>query len=724
MPGLHSRLSGGRIKVDATWASIFLTMVHTDEVPAFVNGQPISGPSHLVPDRRRMVRPMHIPHIETLELPDGSLIDDDHARSICAVMTMLAASFSENDSSWKDWSDASPVMPGISEAAEIAPLDSAIRDALPALVDVCRRPRSNLVLELERVQTSRAKRIPQRAASHLAAHPEDWAQPTLAGPRPKRILAEVADESLDLFENRVVARLVDHCERYLAKRTRELRRLVMLYEEVFDLGELLTALWPRQNRLYTLLADLYDEEHQLQIARRSLAQLTTLRYRVLGMTDSELYRVIPRRAQVPPSLPSTNILVNDSRYRQARDLWIKGFLGGDNQRSPAELHARMLNGFESFDLFSLLLVIQGCGRCGAEAMDGLCRIRADYPICIRHPACGEIRVEFHRDSRSITLTCGERRLKVLPIFASLMSMNDEDRSVLLDGIAAECSTAKGDCLVLFPDSLEAADRPRSLDPRLSSLRHELDGASRLPFSMLPVSPWRVGSLDDVARAINWFIFSDRFSRVPTPIRIPPDLGEWAGRQRGSLRPTDDPQVWMLIAPDLPESALQELGAPGKKADMLRHKLSELTAPRSHRRRSADEAKRQGHEERLLTEAIRNVEARVPQCDATRNELEQASLGWQIALKCPVCGIENSGPEVREATFWCHCAGCKAGWGTRQCTHCAASKPIILPHSDSWVGILSEGQSPSRLAGSDLLCSPVILNAGGLGFRCPSCGESA
>jgi len=488
-----------------------------------------------------------------IRVPDKSIIDDDHARSICKVMDGLTREFNESTTTWADWSAVSPVMPGISEKADILTLDDEIRNHLPAIVDICRRPRHNLVHELERVPVSRAKRTPPRAAGFLAAHPEDWAQPTLSGPRPKRILAEVMHESLDMFENRVVARLVDLCGSYLARRIRELRRLVMLYEEVFDMGELLTSHWARQNRLYSLLAELFNEEHRLQVAQRTLEAITTIRYRILGLTDSQLYREVPRRALVAPELPATNILANDPRYRRVSDLWRTVFSRTDEQQSPEEIHRRTMEAFEGFDLFVLLLIVQACIRCGA-VVDERIVLSADKEVLLHHTFGGQFSVVFRSSSRCIELLVGERNLRIVPLFCSIGELAPKDQAALVEYLTDMCSTIKDEIVFVYPDALQHEHGPVAYaEGRLAALRHELPADERLSYSLLPVSPWRVGSLDDIARAINWFLLEHRFKCVPPKVQVPTEVAKIVRRWSYALQDTMNRDEWTVLTPSvLPE----------------------------------------------------------------------------------------------------------------------------------------------------------------------------
>ena len=72
--------------------------------------------------------------------------------------------------------------------------------------------------------------MPAAAASYLAAHTEDWDRPLLRGILPKRILAEIRQDQIDIYENRVAARLLDNLGGYLNRRIQRLRRISEISE--------------------------------------------------------------------------------------------------------------------------------------------------------------------------------------------------------------------------------------------------------------------------------------------------------------------------------------------------------------------------------------------------------------------------------------------------------------------------------------------------------------
>lgn len=99
-------------------------------------------------------------------------------------------------------------------------LELLLGDHVGHLEEVCRRPRTHLRVDRAHSGVARAP-LSRRAANYLAAHTEDWERPTLRAVVPKRILAVVREDQLDIYENRVAVRLIDHLVTYLGQRVFE-----------------------------------------------------------------------------------------------------------------------------------------------------------------------------------------------------------------------------------------------------------------------------------------------------------------------------------------------------------------------------------------------------------------------------------------------------------------------------------------------------------------------
>ncbi len=270
---------------------------------------------------------------------------------------------------WLDWSDMTPVVPGMSEEVELQKLDRAIAEHLGHLKQVCCAPRAHLRVEIERVPVSRARRIPRSAAQYLASHMEDWERPTLRAVHPKRIQSLVRDDLLDIYENRVAARLVDNLLRYVSERIRRVRKMrhVFARTKAYEAQAALSGSHWRRKRVCGLWGEAIDLDERHRKAEHTLEQLERLRLKLLALMDTPLYRGVPRRAQVSDALILTNILSNDPHYRHVAQLW-REWIEFNRKRTltPQEVYRGQQEFCRGFDVFCLLLVIRALEQLGYE----------------------------------------------------------------------------------------------------------------------------------------------------------------------------------------------------------------------------------------------------------------------------------------------------------------------------------------------------------------------
>jgi hypothetical protein len=154
---------------------------------------------------------------------------------------------------------------------EALELDDEICDSIPSLLRVCSRPRRSLTLEKRVIPIDRVKRISSNSLEHLASHPELWQSQNLIGIKPLRLRTDVPEETLDLYENRVISTLIRRLLQYLQIRSQEVDKAYYqteaLHENLFTdhcynrfRDHRFRQLWSKQ----TYLVDNYDESAELK----------------------------------------------------------------------------------------------------------------------------------------------------------------------------------------------------------------------------------------------------------------------------------------------------------------------------------------------------------------------------------------------------------------------------------------------------------------------------
>lgn len=658
--------------------------------------------------------------------------DDLEAESVRTIGDRLEQLSSEG-ASWLEWLDVVPLVPGMSEHVELHSLELLIREHFGHLETVCRKPRAHLHVEVQRVPVSKARRIPPAAASCLAAHTEDWDRPLLRGILPKRVLAEVRLDQVDIYENRVAARLLDNLSAYLSRRISVIRRLLRVFREKEDHSSSIAGTYQRERRMSELWGESIDANEGRRKAEATLRELEWLKYKVMGLLGSPLYEEVPRRAFVPTTLKSTNILTNDQHYRRVAELWREwARTGAGRTQSPAELNMEAQRLSRGLDAFTMLLTIRALHTLGYEPSDtGLTTtIARGAAVPVRGNGV-VLTLEWRRDG-SIAMRFGEREFTLVALTVDLAAGKEvrvrESLSRVREAVGKRDSR---DVLVLFLASDDGgsaieADLLRSLHTVGNDPRHSMAGGG-----CLPVSPWEIGSTERVARALRWFLSSARFADYPLRLSVP--------SHAQSLVDTDVHAKWLSA---LDAGATLELRRPPQDyewdlldlAAVVQRAESDLDAARSTHQRLSDELRdavrrgKAGSLARQKHDALENVlrcERVVEGARVLAEQLREAQGRTVALLDCPTCGMTVDAArdfEPRDrGCFRCVCRGCGTEWATRLCG--GGHRYAAMLPSGRFVG--SDDERPGwvdRTYGCEVLAVPARRHDGEWGFVCPVCSE--
>ncbi len=214
---------------------------------------------------------------------------------------------------------------------ELLPFDQAIAEVLSKghLQEIARKPRTELVYQQHLLPISRAKRLSSSAHRHLAAHSECWQSRTFNGIIPKSVLALESEDQLDIYENRVYAKLLDHLEVYLARRCRDVKKLADLYDKFerevqnknqsslyYQLRENICQLWGEG---FSGSADTVDA--MAANSSTTINVLGRLLKTVRQLKQSSVYLQCGRGSIIRSKINLTNVLLHDPHYRHVTRLW-------------------------------------------------------------------------------------------------------------------------------------------------------------------------------------------------------------------------------------------------------------------------------------------------------------------------------------------------------------------------------------------------------------------
>lgn len=625
---------------------------------------------------------------------------------------------------WRELVAQSPLAPGMSESADIQPFDELVRAGLGHLAEVCRRPRAHLRVEVERTLVGRARRVPVHAPTHLAAHTEDWERPTLRSVVPRRILAEVREDQLDIYENRVAVRLVDHLVVYLQARVREVSRALGALDTFNDRKSASNASHWRRKRFFELWGASVDADDAQRRAQRTLSQLTGLLAAVSGLKHSRLYEAVPRRASVGTTLTLTNILTDDPHYRQVAELWRawarRSAAGAENARGYYE---RMQGVCRAFDRFALLLTVRGLHQLGFEPSE------PDAPL-------SGGRVEVRRGARSVELSWSSpdgsirvsgdyvQALHIVPLCSSLATLEPEQLQSLVSEADDHASVDTG-TVVLFPTpaATRSYDRlPVELARRLRSLTHDIGLSGKQRVGFLSASPWDIDSVERVARQLRWVTTAPLFRAFPGKVR------------RLALPATARPYEWLTPSGD--EMLVLRAPQPHEvlpAADYVRDAKATLVRLEGEREavaatlrdsvRKGDATREKNAQKASLAERISNAERAVEELCQFESGLTAAIRLATELLACPICGSEADSRRAFRGSsehFRCKCPHCSSTWETLRCADCGETIPV-LRIADSSSATTAHGPGWIDLTlGCDVLAIPSA-HSHKASYVCPSCG---
>ncbi|HRE88115.1 MAG TPA: DUF2357 domain-containing protein, partial [Myxococcota bacterium] len=374
--------------------------------------------------------------------------------------------------------------------------DAELERSVTLIERICRDPHTLLTTTTELEPVHRARRTRPTALSYLAAHTEDWLHRGVVRVRPRRVLAERRDTVLDVYENRLVARLIDRVLGLIQARLGKLERRETLYKEVaenlesaFASPDRASPNWEwRAQRLCELWGKETMDQTRDQVARETQLKLEDVATRASACRSSELYLAISRHARMDREPHMTNVLRSERRYRQARAHWVTL---GPNEAKPIPPQTTT-----DFMTFAAMLVARALSQLNYRVTSAPApeRVLVDD---------GLGSVLFERDKRGVLLSRdGNPLLRVLSLPVALDSLSHTH----LKAVANTVEPAAEDTILLCWNPISKANATTKLSPQAhntppyAGLAHDprpLD----LEIGILPVSPWDLGSVERVARAL-------------------------------------------------------------------------------------------------------------------------------------------------------------------------------------------------------------------------------
>lgn len=578
---------------------------------------------------------------------------------------------------WEVVIDVAPVASReqVGEHLEPTPLETTIQGYLPELYEVFARPTTELRLHRRRLPVSRARRISRHATQVLATHSEDWLQVKASGVVPLVVESLIREEIIDIYENRVAARLLDAIVRHL---TRTLARI----DDADDLlNHELVGWWRQKDRISELWGSLRDDDQLQKLTVRRRLHLVELLGRVRRLERDPLYKGVPTQARAPMPIRVTNLLADDPDYRAVRIVWTEWWRSRGGDETPAQRRARQRHHAAAFARFCSLVVARsinsltstntGAGDRGGTAEHHYVRTPWGLVDLVQIGGTSDGTWELRIDSALGT----NQQLRIVALPAEMLTGDAASIAKRLRLLHQGLGDG-GALLVMYPGT---GRHLRQLPSDDLALAHHtpLDGGSS-PSWVVPVSPLDLESQERVGRAVRWHLFETLFRGYPLVANFPSAHRRLLAEERDWLVAGPAVNTIRVLAP-VPSARLTAIARRiENEAQHLEHRLAG---------RGKLDAER-------LRKGIRDIS----------NALEATRA---LAI-CPVCGRPGTFEARQADTFHCSCRKC-AEWGLWHDPRTDDRIPYLFPSAP---GPDERDRGDSRVDfdrwyGRDLLARPCL-----------------
>jgi len=233
-----------------------------------------------------------------------------------------------------DLKDINVLLRNFDERLEVTDFELFLQKKLFHIEEVCREPSYYLKREITKLNVAQAKRIPVKAINYLAAHSEDWSRKRIRSVEPRKILSEIVDYDLEIYENQVTSSFIDKLLVYFSHRMVNeidvIDSFIVNIERIIESRKIINSneniFWFKKlERDYEKLGNAVDliETSRLKIEKIK-DFVSSIQLRLFGLLKSDLYLANSKSKDIiSQKLKRTNLFDNHQNYRFIKILWDK-----------------------------------------------------------------------------------------------------------------------------------------------------------------------------------------------------------------------------------------------------------------------------------------------------------------------------------------------------------------------------------------------------------------
>lgn len=259
------------------------------------------------------------------------------------------------------------------ERLEITEFELFLQKKLFHIEEVSRQPSYQLKREIIKLNVARAKRIPVKAINYLAAHTEDWSRRKIRSVEPRKILTEIIDYDLNIYENQVTSSYIDKLIVYFSHRMVNeidvidsfIEKIELIIESRKRINSNEKVFWYKKlTSDYEKLGNAVESIEKSRIKIEKIKEfISSIQMRLYGLLKSDLYLTTSRSKNIiSQKLKRTNLFDNHQHYRFVKILWDK--YHKKEFISCSQGSEKNQNVVKSFVDYSWVLVLRGLFKIG------------------------------------------------------------------------------------------------------------------------------------------------------------------------------------------------------------------------------------------------------------------------------------------------------------------------------------------------------------------------
>ena len=200
-----------------------------------------------------------------------------------------------------------------------------IKRVVPFLLKIVDKPRSFIRSLEEKVPVETAKRINHKAIAKLSQDSNDWYARTVLSVKPKNVVSDVNEETIDLYENRFVCALISRISVLLSQARQYYESQIQYFDENSAQKEMeytySTKSFPFYNAITKKKKDFSEDQSFRKKLEEELDSIIKLEKKIRLLKRSDFYRTLRKKRKVVDPIQKTNILMFEFNYNQAYKLW-------------------------------------------------------------------------------------------------------------------------------------------------------------------------------------------------------------------------------------------------------------------------------------------------------------------------------------------------------------------------------------------------------------------